>query len=71
MKTHKDEAVSILLRIDPTPIDGMNFIVRLVNLVMEFVNNEDLKGFFGSAERARTGSESSGSATANIKAVEK
>lgn len=60
LKTHKKEAVEIMLRIDPTPIDGLNIITRLVNIVLEILNSEDLKGFFASAGQERTESESSG-----------
>lgn len=69
LKSHKEEAMNIMLRIDPTPIDGMNIITRLVSLVLEFMNNDDLKGFFASAGQANTEQESSGSATVNTKAV--
>lgn len=69
MKTHKEDAEEIMLRIDPTPIDGVNILTRLVAIVLEFLNNDDLKGFFVSAGQANEGSEISGSATENIKAV--
>lgn len=68
---HKQEAVEIMLRIDPTPLDGLNIVTRLVGVVLEIMNNEDLRGFFVSAEQDQTESASFGSATANIKAIEK
>lgn len=71
LEAHKDDAVEILLRIDPTPIDGLNIITRLVGVVLEIMNNEDLRGFFVSAGQETMESASFGSATANIKAIEK
>ena len=59
---HKDDAIAIMLRIDPTPIDGINILTRLVSVVLEFMNNPDLKDFFGSAGQAKMESESSGNA---------
>lgn len=50
LKTHKKEACDILTRIDPTPIDGLNIVIRLVELLMEIEKNPDLKDFFILAE---------------------
>lgn len=63
LTAHKDDAMAIMLRIDPTPIDGINILTRLVSVVLEFMNNPDFKDFFGSAGQAKTESESSGDAT--------
>lgn len=68
LKTHKKDATEILLRIDPTPIDGLNLIVRIIDIVIEIMNNEEVKGFFSSAEQATTLKEISGSATVNTEA---
>ena len=65
LSTHKKEAVQIMEKIDPTPINGLNVITRLVNLVMEFENSEEFKDFFGSAVQGKTESESIGSVMAN------
>lgn len=70
MKTHKDEAKEIMLRIDPTPIDGINFVTRLTSIVMDFINNESLKDFFKSAGQEKTDAESIGSVTENIEGAE-
>lgn len=70
LSAHKEDAVEILLRIDPTPLDGVNIIVRVVSVVLEFMNTPELKGFFKSAGQAKTEAGSTGSATENIKAVE-
>ena len=63
LKNHRAEAEEILLRIDPTPLDGLNIVIRLVALIVELGKNEDIKAFFGFAEQAQTESESSGSVT--------
>ena len=65
------EAVEILLRIDNTPIDGLNIIIRLVNLIADIGQNEEISGFFGYAEQDQKAKGSSGSPTENIKAQEK
>ena len=51
------------MRIDPTPIDGVNFATRFVALVLEFMNNPELQGFFASAGQAQTDGVYSGSVT--------
>lgn len=66
LKRHKEEATSILLRIDPAPIDGLNIIVRLMDVITDMEQNEDLKSFFGFAEQAKKGRASSGSPTGSI-----
>lgn len=50
IKAHKKEVCDVLLKIDDTPIDGLNIIVRLVDLLLEIENHEELKGFFSQAE---------------------
>ena len=69
LKKHSDDAAEILNRIDPTPLTGMNIIIRLVALFKEISENEDMKGFFGFAE-TQTDGEFSGSATANTEDAE-
>ena len=70
LNDHAQEAEEIMLRIDPTPIDGCNMGPRLLSIVLEIMNSEENRGFFGSAEQETMESGSSGSATANIKAIE-
>lgn len=70
MKNHKDEAKEIILRIDPAPIDGINFAARVASIVMDFLNNDALKDFFASAGQAKTEKDPTGSATENIEDVE-
>ena len=68
---HKAEAKQILVRIDPTPIDGINLVMRLVSLLAEIGSNEEIRPFFGYAAQEEMDSESSGSAMENTKASEK
>lgn len=70
IKTHKDEAKEIILRIDPTPIDGVNFAARIASIVMDFLHNDALKDFFVSAGQAKMEEEPTGYATENTEAVE-
>ena len=63
LKEKPKEAVSILTRIDPTPVDGLNVLIRLVELITDFSNNESMKSFFGFAEQAEMDAESFGSVT--------
>lgn len=68
LKTHKEDATEIILRIDSTQIDGLNLPIRVADIVMEIMNNEEVKSFFSSAEQATTLKEISGSATVNTEA---
>lgn len=70
IKSHKDEAKEIMLMIDDTPIDGVNFVARLVSVVMDFVKNESLKDFFKSAGQGKTDAESIGSVMENTEDAE-
>lgn len=49
LKVHKKEISQILLRIDPTPLDGMNIVVRLVELLTDFSKIPEIASFFESA----------------------
>ena len=60
LKNHPLEAKQILLRIDDTPINGLNIILRLIALLADIGSNEEIKGFFGYAEQVKTEEESSG-----------
>lgn len=49
LKEHPEEAKEILLRIDPTPLNGINIVTRMVVLVNEFLevfNDEEIADFF-------------------------
>lgn len=46
------ETIDILLRIDDTPVDGLNIFTRLLALLAEIGQDEDIRSFFGmSAEK--------------------
>lgn len=60
LRLHKKEATEVLLRIDPSPLDGLNIILRLKALVSDIGDNEEIKSFFVSSGQGKTGSESSG-----------
>ena len=70
LKLHKQEAIDIMLRIDPEPIDGVNILLRLMSVIVEFRQNAEMQSFFGSAAQEKTNSESSGSATESTGVVE-
>ena len=71
LKLHKKEAMEILSRIDPEPIDGLNIVVRLIAVLADIGQSEEIKSFFGYAEQVQTVSESFGSPTANTEVAEK
>lgn len=70
LRLHKKEATEILTRIDPTPLTGLNIVVRLIELLLEVENSEELKGFFVSAGQVKTENASTGSATENTEVAE-
>ena len=70
VKKKPKEACNILLRIDDTPIDGLNLITRLAALIMEMVNDPTISSFFGSLAEVKKDNASTGSATENIKVDE-
>lgn len=65
IKLHKKEICSILLKIDDTPINGLNLISRTVKLLNEIGADPDLRDFFVLQGQNEIG-ESSGSAMENI-----
>ena len=70
LKAHRKEAIDIMQRIDPDPINGLNIISRLVAILSEIGENEEIKSFFGYAEQVKTENESSISVMANTEAEE-
>lgn len=65
LKKHKSEALEIMLRVDPEPVDGLNIVMRLIVLLADIGQNEEIKSFFGYAEAVTTENESGGSVTEN------
>lgn len=72
LKSHGNDAMEVMLRIDPTPVNGLNAITRIVEVVIEISKSEELKGFFGKAEQTKTevSRESFGVVTANTEGAE-
>lgn len=70
IKKHKKEAEEILLRVDPTPINGLNIIIRLMSVVMELINDPTMQSFFEFAVAEKKEEKSSGSATENTEGGE-
>ena len=70
LESHKKEACEILLRIDDTPLNGLNILIRLADILQELGESEELRNFFGFAGQAMISNESSGSVTENIEAEE-
>lgn len=70
LKKHKVEAVDVLTRIDPTPVNGFNLILRVVSVLAEIGENEDVKSFFGYSEQTKKQNESSGFHMVNTEAEE-
>lgn len=71
LKEHQKEAAQIMLRVDPEPINGLNIILRLVALLSDIGQNDEVKGFFGYAVQAQTDTESSGLPTESTEGAEK
>ena len=65
LKRHSAEAERILLRIDPEPINGLTVAIRVVALLNEFENCEELKDFFAVPQTETSDTGSFGSATAS------
>ena len=70
LKKHKEAASKILIRIDPTPLNGLNIIMRLVAILGEIGSTPEIRSFFGYAAQERAESASFGSVTENTEAEE-
>lgn len=71
LKTHKNDATKILLRIDNSPINGLNILLRLAGLIEEISESEEIKSFFGfPVPSVKTDNGSSGSVTESTEVVE-
>lgn len=60
----------ILLRIDPTPLNGLNIVTRLAGLIKEVTEDPDIQSFFVSQPEEILVENSSGSAMENTEALE-
>lgn len=70
LKLHPKEISDILLTIDDTPLNGLNVVIRFVDLLNELQTNDDVKSFFGFAGQEKEQSKSFGSATENTEDAE-
>lgn len=68
LRVSPEAVVQIMQTIDDTPVDGVNAVVRILDVLLEIMNNKDFSAFFGFAVTGETESASSGSATANTEA---
>lgn len=71
LKTHNKDAEKILLTIDPTPLNGLNVVTRLMGVLAEIGSDEDARVFFGFAGQVIPANESTGSVTESTEADEK
>ena len=62
LKSHKKDASTILLTIDPTPLNGLNILVRLVEVINEVSKDPTLRSFFELSAGAIEAKKSFGSA---------
>lgn len=70
LRLQRKEIIEILVLIDPEPIDGLNIVSRLIALLSEIGQNEEVRSFFGYAAQAKTDSESFTSPMENIEGAE-
>jgi hypothetical protein len=63
IKKYSEPACAILLRIDPTEIDGLNVVTRLVDVMYEVMENPTVQSFFPSVAGAKKAETPSGCAT--------
>ena len=63
LKEYKTQATQILLRIDPTPLNGLNILIRLVELLSEIGKDPTIQGFFVSQPKENKDEKSFGSVT--------
>lgn len=66
LKTYKAQASQILLRIDPTPLNGLNILIRLVTILSEIGKDETINSFFTSAPKDSKDENASGGVTETI-----
>ena len=70
IKKYAEPACEILLRIDPTPIDGLNVITRLVDVMTEVMENPTVRSFFPSVAGGKKEETPSGSATEILEEIQ-
>ena len=70
IKEYKAQVEQILLRIDPTPLNGLNILIRLVAVLSEIGKDPTIQSFFVSAPEEKKEETSSGSVTENTEESE-
>ena len=65
LKKHSTEVKNVLLRIDPTPLNGFNIMVRLVSILNEITDSPEIQSFFESSAGEEKAETSSGNVTEN------
>ena len=70
LKNHSESVAKLLLRIDPTPLNGLNAVVRTVTFISD-VGTVDFSTFFEFAEQGNKDKKPSGSPTESIEGEEK
>lgn len=65
IKSHANEVSKMLLIVDPTPLNGLNILIRLVEVLNELTEDPTLSDFFGLSAVVKKQETSSGSATEN------
>lgn len=65
LKTKPKETEKLLLCIDPSPVNGINILMRLVALITDLLSDENASSFFGFAAQAKEVKEYSGSPMEN------
>lgn len=65
VKSHANEVSKMLLTVDPTPLNGLNILIRLVGVLNELTEDPTLSDFFGLSAAVKKQETSSGSATEN------
>ena len=67
IKLHAKEMTDILLKIDDTPINGLNILARVIDVISEFESSPELRDFL-KLQSLKTEGVSFGSATENTEA---
>lgn len=70
LKQNKKDATEVINRIDPTPFNALTLIARVISILTEIEETEELKSFFDTGEQAKMEDESFGSATENTEGSE-
>ena len=70
LKANKQEATEVINRIDPTPFNALTLVTRVISILTEIEETEEIKAFFDTGEQTKTDDGSFGSATENTEGLE-